>query len=407
MTQRRKAAPNEADPVALEEAFDELEMSEEEQSASIETDYYKIARPIGQAVKDYRELEWTIRGMIPQGSLIVLAGNPKYGKKSLICMAMCLAVARGTDFLGMNVKQGKTIFANFEDGYDRCVRRLVSFGVKPDATDPVDLVTDLTGYWPMVAYINRFKPRLAVYDPLLELELHLNCTDENRADELGKVLQQLRNTTRKSGTSIVMPHHMTKATKEMRGSSALKGSVDGWIYSMPQKDGSIELQWTNRDGQHAKMTINVEFAANRVSISVVNPVEFGNFPEATASGGGRKKKAEGTNADAKPELPASDDDTVAVRIRAALTASPAGLARSGLADALRAAGTAVSNDRLARVVETMTTEGEIEKANVRAPMKLTAKGREQAKKDQETERAIREVIGDLDDDTGSSDGAER
>lgn len=360
--------------------------------------FFEVAKPVSQLAGDAKELRWVVDKLIPVGSIIALAGQPKKAKKSLLAFQMCLDVARGGAFLGMDTLQGEAIFANFEDGYDRCARRVKAFGITAASVDDVKVLVDPSGWTRLLLYVRKFKPRLVVLDPLMELELLLGCRDENRADELGKMLAQLREIVRASGTSFLVPHHLAKATGMMRGSSALEGALDGWIYIHnviePPK---LVLSWTSRDGADYHMDYVVQFDPG-TSPSAGSAEESANTPRGSSArirfapleppqlGEYTQRKSRGNGEGAAPGRPTLSDADVQMSVRRALLDGPAeGLGR----DELRAAAH-VSNQRLATAQQALLTGGLIEKSK-RGKLTLTDAGRALAA--QEKPRAIKDLLG--------------
>jgi hypothetical protein len=387
-------AKNDSDASDFGSSFGELPWNQRP-DGDVLAQYKQIATPIGQAVKDFKPLVWTIDAMVPAGSIIAIAGEPKLAKKSLTCLEMCLSVARGTPFLGMPTRQGKAIFANFEDGYARCVRRLKSFGVPDDALDDVDLVASASGWACLYEYVRRFKPRFCVLDPLMKLELLLNCKDENKANELDLAIQSLctlvreqKGSSSEAATSLVIPHHVTKDKKVMRGSSALEAALDGWIYAYQEYDNAVEtnvLAWTNRDGKDAYVKFGIEFGANGVQFALREPMQYGKYIP--------RKRVKGTNSTASGGSTAArlqmTDDAVKAAIRKVLFDGVVdGLGRDDLRVAV-----GVSNPRLAKAQEELLDDGLVQKGK-RGKLLLSAAGRALAER--EKPKSASELLSDDD-----------
>lgn len=356
-----------------------------------------IAEPFGEAVQDVQNLEWVVDKLIPAGSIIAIAGPPKLGRKSLLAMQMCLDVARGNKFLGLPTRQGQTIFANFEDGRPRCLRRLRMFDIQPGSADNALLLTDPGSWAKLFVYILEFKPALVVLDPLIELELMLGCKDENRADELGKMLKQLRDVVRESGTAFAVPHHPAKATGTMRGSSALEGALDGWIYIHPE-GSNLVLSWTNRDGDSYHVRYTVQFTgdteeARRVRIAPMEEPQLGEHVPKK-----KGKSASGGDGEGSPTRVALTDEDVQASVRRALLRGPAeGL---GITELRKEAQGATERINAAR--EVLTAAGEVELQKRR--LVLTAKGRARAMA--ERPKGIDDILGIGGDDNFDTGEAE-
>ena len=69
----------------------------------------------------FSEPAWVVPGIIPEGCCI-LAGRPKIGKSFLV-LEIALAVAAGTQVLGVDVEQRPVLYLALEDNERRLQRR--------------------------------------------------------------------------------------------------------------------------------------------------------------------------------------------------------------------------------------------------------------------------------------------
>jgi len=385
--------------IALEERRlgiddDNQALSPDEKDAALLRDYNRIAAPIGQLVKEAKPLDWVVENLIARGGLYALAGSPKKARKSLLALDMCLAVAQGRPFLGLKTNKGKAVFANFEDGRARCARRLKEFGISPDALDNVDVVADRNAFPTLCAYVKWFKPAFVVLDPLMELELLMGVRDENRSDQLGAMLGQLRDLARDANSAIMAPHHLAKATQNMRGSSALEGALDGWIYvRQKEKEGTLSLEWTNRDSEPGTVGFGIDFTGGRTRVAATNAPVYGPLPEQSGRGQGAGAGGKGA---AKYTGPS--DAQARSALLTALLNSTDGLGRDD-----RKASAGVGVDRLQKIQSELLQEGLVEQKGRK--MVLTEKGKESATKAvaASAPRDVIDLIGGDDAAGGGSD----
>lgn len=82
---------------------------------------------------------WLVHGLLPRGTLALLAAYPKVGKSTLATQ-WAVAVAQGRDFLGRRTQQGGVLLIVAEERKDDVMRRLRHFGMNGD--DPVWLWTE-------------------------------------------------------------------------------------------------------------------------------------------------------------------------------------------------------------------------------------------------------------------------
>ena len=87
--------------------------------------------------QEFTPAEFVVKGFLPKG-LCVLGGAPKIGK-SWMMLDLCLHVAKGEPFLGMEVKQGTAWYLSLEDTNDRIKQRLAC--VTADAVDNFQITT--------------------------------------------------------------------------------------------------------------------------------------------------------------------------------------------------------------------------------------------------------------------------
>ena len=241
---------------------------------------------LDRAILDYEEVEWLIDGLVPRGALIILAGEAKLARKTLLTMSLSLDIAEGQDFLGKKTQSGSVLFGNLEDGYKRSVRRFYQFGVREGlAPKNLSLLKKGGTLDYILEYIHEFKPLLTVLDPVVELELQTGVQSENDAREVARMLKLLRDAAQDTDTSIVAVHHNNKAG-DIRGSTAFKGSCDGWWEIVYRRNKPRILRWTLRDGPEGEVDIDVNFDDDIVSVKTLS-----DFRKGHSTGGGRQQQS--------------------------------------------------------------------------------------------------------------------
>jgi hypothetical protein len=106
--------------------------------------------------------------------------------------------------------------------------------------------------------VERMKPRLLSLDPLRELHVG----DENDAAVIATILTPLRQLQDSVGTSVMVVHHMRKASEargattrpgqRLRGSSALHGASDSALYLEPAGTGKDKVVTVNAEHREAE-----------------------------------------------------------------------------------------------------------------------------------------------------------
>lgn len=94
----------------------------------------------GQSVPRQR---WLIEGLIPAANVGILAGDGAVGK-SLLALQLCVAVARGGEWIGFRPAAGKALYISCEDEKPELHRRLARLCPNLDALANLDLI-DLAG----------------------------------------------------------------------------------------------------------------------------------------------------------------------------------------------------------------------------------------------------------------------
>jgi len=247
--------------------------------------------PLSQAIHDYKPIEWLIERIAPKGCLIILAGEPKRARKTLLTMGLSLDVAEGEEFLGQQVQKGLVFFGNLEDGYHRSVRRYYQFGVRagPLAPENLHLLRHQGRLDYILEYIREFKPALCVLDPVVELELQTGVESENDAKEVARMLKLLRDVAQETGTVIIAVHHYNKSG-DIRGSTAFRGSADGWWEIIYRRNKPRILRWTLRDGPEGEVDIDIQFDDDMVTVRAISE-----FRDEHSSGGGGRSNSGGSS----------------------------------------------------------------------------------------------------------------
>lgn len=209
---------------------------------------------------------WLVRGILPEDSVYVLAGEPK-SHKTFAAIDLCVAMATATPALG-EFQPGKSepravaIFAA-EDS-PRSMRARLSALALGRGLDPakaleriyiqcrggLDIGTD-QGLCALGAALRMLpeNPALVVIDPLRDV----HRAEENDSGEMSIVMGNLRALRTIIGCSVLLIHHMAKSTRDtngrrvgqrMRGSSAVHGAIDGGLYVSP-KDSTGGTIFTN------------------------------------------------------------------------------------------------------------------------------------------------------------------
>lgn len=285
----------------------------------------------GDLVKSRRPIEWLIQDIIPRGSFFMLSGEAKLARKSFLLMHMGICISRGDPFLGLPTQQGRVLFINLEDGVECISDRLWMFGVRPNDDLPLYVMPNEMRYFEAMAAVEKIRPAAVIVDPLIEVELNNDIRNENDSIQMVKVLRQLRRTCRSTGTSFIMAHHAGQKT-DVRGTTALKGAVDGWATLREHNEGR-RMSWWVRRWKPGHVDISLEIENETVKVDILKEPVIGDAGE--VKGGSKKGQDE--------EEGAGYNDNSYTRMCDVLQAAEGGLSKRAIRDAAKVKRSAVDD----------------------------------------------------------------
>ena len=171
-------------------------------------------------------IEGLVDGTIPRASVNLISGESGIGK-SWLTYGIAGAVARGKEFIGRTVHQSPVLYLDGENPLYVVKRNLSDLGIErtdqllvwggwnePSAPGPSD--------HRITSFAKATKP-LLIWDSLVEFA---GC-DEQSANEMREFMKGFRRLADLGATVIVLHHTgKSKTSKEYRGSSDIKASVD-------------------------------------------------------------------------------------------------------------------------------------------------------------------------------------
>lgn len=183
--------------------------------------------------EDMEEDDWFIEGFLPKADMGMLFGASGSGK-SFLALDMCLAIARGVEWNGRWVKQGRVLYVaaegskgfkkrgraycqhhgvNAKDFPMQIIRRVIPN--LTDATSVAKLVEDVTALGPF---------DLIVLDTFAQVTAGAN---ENSGEDMGDALANCRLIRAPHDSMILLVHHVGKdSSRGARGWSGLKAAAD-------------------------------------------------------------------------------------------------------------------------------------------------------------------------------------
>lgn len=200
-------------------------------------------------------LPWIIKGVLPKAGLGVVYGASGSGK-SFVVLDMGMAIARGAEWRGRKVKQGRVAYIAAE-GADGFRKRLAAYAQHSQV--------DLEGV-PMVV-LNAAPNLLEKQDAvdvakgikasggadLIIVDTFAQTTpgaNENAGEDVGKALGYCKRIHESTGAMVLLIHHSGKdATKGARGWSGLRAACDAEIEVVRTDTGRALKLTKSKDGE--------------------------------------------------------------------------------------------------------------------------------------------------------------
>jgi predicted kinase len=182
---------------------------------------------------------WLWDGLLPDGALAALVGEPGAGKSFVALDLAARIAAGGGTVLGRRVPAGAVLYVAAE-GRAGLSQRLAAWchahGVDADTlplhfvAEGVNLFTpgdeaELIAACRQVATPDR-PVRLVVIDTLARV---MAGGEENSAKDVGLVIARAEQIQRATGAAVLFNHHTAKNSDSERGSTALRGAVDALL----------------------------------------------------------------------------------------------------------------------------------------------------------------------------------
>lgn len=221
-------------------------------------------------------LPWIIKGVLPKAGLGVVYGASGSGK-SFAVLDMGMAIARGCEWRGKKVRQGRVAYIAAE-GADGFRKRLAAYA-KHNGVDLAEVPMTVLNAAPnllekqdAVDVAKGIKASggadLIVIDTFAQTTPGAN---ENAGEDVGKALGYCKRIHEVTGAMVLLIHHSGKdATKGARGWSGLRAAADAEIEVVREGDARALRLTKSKDGEDG---LEWGFALEVVQVDVDEDLE--------------------------------------------------------------------------------------------------------------------------------------
>jgi AAA domain/FaeA-like protein len=203
--------------------------------------------------KTFMPLKWIIPRYIPEG-VTLLAGKPKVGK-SWLMLTTAMAVARGEVVLGEKCERRNVLYCALEDNERRMherTSRLIDPGWPDNAWPLYEMPNvDQGGIAVLEQYLKEYPIDLVIIDTLAAIKGQKLRTEEPYQHDY-RTMKALHDLGRKTGVSIIVVHHVRKATADdvfdtISGTNGLSGAADTLVVLTRTKTDELRFTVRGRD----------------------------------------------------------------------------------------------------------------------------------------------------------------
>jgi hypothetical protein len=198
---------------------------------------------------------WVIKDVLPQAELVVMYGASGSGK-SFLALDMAAAIARGVEWRGKRVRQGRVAYIAAEGG-GGFRKRLKAYGQHNEidlaslelgvihaapnmmeAKDAADVVKAIKAWG---------GADIVIVDTFAQV---MPGANENAGEDVGKALTHCKRIHELTGAMIILIHHAGKdASKGARGWSGLRAAADAELEVVRESTGRSLRLTKSKDGE--------------------------------------------------------------------------------------------------------------------------------------------------------------
>ena len=193
-------------------------------------------------------VDWLVKGIIPKGTDPIVLFGPSGSGKSFVATDVAASVARGADWYGRKVRQGRVLIVMAE-GSGGAPQRVRAYskkhGIDPAQID-IAFVTAAPNFLDKGDIGEIIKTIAAVGNVVMTvIDTFAQVTpgaNENAGEDMGPALRNAQVIAEVTGATVVLIHHTGKdASKGSRGWSGIKGAAAAQIEIIRHDDGQREI----------------------------------------------------------------------------------------------------------------------------------------------------------------------
>lgn len=153
--------------------------------------------------------QYIVEGLLPADDVHVAVGDSGLGKTPW-AYQLGLCVASGKSFLGHNVKQGRVLYYDLENGQEeivgvgRAICGCLDIGFAP--TDFRVFCGDTANLTDLEGAIDKYAPSLVIVDTLRAFDPHA----EGKNEDMASFIRKIKRIARKCHCAILLLHHVRK-----------------------------------------------------------------------------------------------------------------------------------------------------------------------------------------------------
>jgi hypothetical protein len=180
--------------------------------------------------RDYPAPEFVVDGLIENGGLAAIIGQPNIGKSAVV-LDILNCIATGQRWRGRATKAQRVLYLPGE-GMSGSIERTAAWEKAHKANVGHELAigegiikagAPKAAWERLVQVILQNRIGLVAFDTFARMAVGI---EENSATDVGKVIARLDEVRKLTGCTVLIVHHTAKSSDAARGSSALNGALD-------------------------------------------------------------------------------------------------------------------------------------------------------------------------------------